>query len=440
MEREGRVSKPLVIKFGGTSVGDGAAIRRAAEIVAGAAREDRPVAVVVSAMVGTTDTLLGYAEATAGHPTRTTTGATREGSIAELHRSLAERHLDAAREAVSEEHYPKVAGRLGALLRELTEVIADPVENTNARRAKVAVYGERLSAEILTGAIQNAGKLASVVSVDPIATDAGFAEARVDVRRTRERCTRYVRPLLEEGVVAVVPGYGGRSPEEAQTTLGRGGSDLSATVLGRALGSKEVWIMSDVDGVLDADPRLVSGASTLEQLSYREAGIFAELGAKVLHHRTMEPAAEAGMEVRVRNTFDPDKPGTRVCAQERGPGTRCIALQRGISITEPSHPENSSAEGAFCFLEDEGAGARLLEKDPVGEVAAVVCVGSPDREDLSRGSRALEEANIRPVAASISAPGLVFAVSGRDADEALRALHGILISGSRTKVLAGGAV
>ena len=297
MEDEGRVNEPLVIKFGGTSVGDGASIKRAAEIVAGAANEDRPVAVVVSAMAGTTDTLLGYAEATATNSTRTATGATREGSIVELHRTLAARHLEAAREAVPGEHYPKVEERILELLRNLARAITAPADNPDVRRAEVAVYGERLSAEVLAGAIRGAGKPASVVSPDPIATDAGFAEAEVDAERTRARCSRYVRPLLDGGVVAVVPGYAGRSPEEEQTTLGRGGSDLSATVLGRALGSREVWILTDVDGVLDADPRLVPEARSLAQISYREAGTFAELGAKVLHHRTMEPASETNMKV-----------------------------------------------------------------------------------------------------------------------------------------------
>jgi aspartate kinase len=192
MEREARVNEqPLVIKFGGTSVGDGAAFVRAAKIAAGAARE-RPVAVVVSAMRGTTDTLLGYAAATAtvtADTNRTATGATGEGSVAELHRALYERHVQAAREAVSGEHFPKVDGRLRALLKELTEVLVAPAESLEARRATVAVYGERLSAAVLSGAISSAGAPASVVAADPIATDAGYPEAEVEASRTRERCT-----------------------------------------------------------------------------------------------------------------------------------------------------------------------------------------------------------------------------------------------------------
>ena len=211
---------------------------------------------------------------------------------------------------------------------------------------------------------------AAVVAADPIATDSGFAEAEVDAEKTRERCTRYVRPLLDQGVVAVVPGYGGRSPDGRQTTLGRGGSDLSATIVGRGIGSEEVWIMSDVDGVLDADPRLVPDATLLPRLSYREARVFAELGAKILHHRTMEPAAEAGIEVLVRNTFNLDSPGTRVTALEEGSEVRCIALRRNMAVEVP------------CT-----SGHR-------NEAAVVVCIGSPEDADAKRGRKLLHKAGI----------------------------------------------
>ncbi len=420
MEDEGSLKGPLVIKFGGTSVGNGAAIKRAAEIAADAARQ-RPVAVVVSAMGGTTDTLLGYSEATAkmaaedpaNSTDRTSTGATREGSIAELHRTLAERHLKAAREAVSDEYLPEVEERLLARLGELTQAISAPAEEPDARRAEVAVYGERLSAEILAGAISSLGAPASVVAGDPIATDLGYAEAEVDAYETRERCTRFVRPLLDEGVVAVVPGYGGRSPDGRQTTLGRGGSDLSATIVGRGIGSGEVWIMSDVDGVLDADPRLVPDAALLPRLSYREARVFAELGAKILHHRTMEPAADAGIEVYVRNTFNPDSSGTRVTALEEGAGVRCIALRRNMAVEVP------------CT-----SGHR-------NEAAVVVCIGSPENADTKRGRKLLREAGISVLHFGKATAGLVFLVPEREAEQALRILHDALVTVPEAGALAG---
>ncbi len=390
------LQRPLVIKFGGTSVGDGARFARAARIAAGAALE-RPVAVVVSAMGGTTDTLLRHARMPAGET---------EGAVVELYRALAARHLEAAREAVAAEHRPAVEERVLGLLDDLVEAVRVPPERPKARRDRIAVYGERLSAEILAGALKSQGKPAAVTE-DPIATDANFGEAEVDAAATRERCELHVQPLLDGGLIAVVPGYVGRSPQGAPTTLGRGGSDLSATVLGRALGSEEVWIMTDVDGVLDADPRLVPGAALMPLLSYREAGTFAGLGAKVLHPRTMEPASEAGIDVFVRNSFAPEGAGTRVTGFEPGPGVRCVALRPHVPVEIP------------C------AGGRE------SHAAMVVCIGSPDDEDLARGLRRLREAGIPPLHFGIAAAGLVFLVPARSGVDALRVLHAGLISPAR---------
>ena len=396
------MERPLVIKFGGTSVGGGAQFVRAARIAAGAAANN-PVAVVVSAMSGTTDTLLGYARMSSGWVRQTLEQETHEASVAELRRVLAERHLLAAREAVEPGRLPEVEGRIVDLLGELEAVIEAPSENLKARRDEIAVYGERLSAEILAGAISNQAVPASAVEADPIVTDGTFGEAEVDVGSTRERTSRYVAPLLERGLVAVVPGYVGSSPGGLPTTLGRGGSDLSATVLGRALGSSEVWIMSDVDGVLDADPRLVPGASLMPRLSYREAGVFAGLGAKVLHPRTMEPAEEAGIEVFVRNTFAPEGAGTHVTGFDPGSGVRCVALRQNVAMEIP------------CTDGREG------------RAAMVVCIGSPDDDDLKRGRRCLREAGIPVQHFGIAAAGLVFVVAADVGLDALRALHAGLI-------------
>jgi aspartate kinase len=403
VERERAVSdRPLVIKFGGTSVGEGSRFLRVAAIATEAA-QGRPVAVVVSAMSGTTDTLLGYADTT-GRTGRTSTGATREGSIAELHRTLSERHLRAARVAISPEHLSEVEQRLAILLEQLVRALDAPVENPAAWRAGIAVHGERLSAEILAGALRSTGTPAAVVAEDPIATNAGFDGAHVDPVETHRRSSRYVAPLLREGMVPVVPGYVGRSPEGAPTTLGRGGSDLSATVLGRALGSREVWIMSDVDGVVDADPRLVPDATLMPSLSYREAGLFAALGAKVLHPKTMDPASEAGIEVLVRNTFNLECAGTRVSEHEDGPGIRCVALRRRFAVEVPCVPGHKR------------------------KAAAVVCIGSPVEGDLARGLACLREAGISPLHAGTATAGLVFVVVADAAEKALRVLHAGLLS------------
>ena len=388
-------ANPLVIKFGGTSVGGGAAFSRAASLAAEAAR-GRPVAVVVSAMSGVTNLLLGPAAGVID----------RDGAAAgELREALAERHLRAIREVVAPERRAEVERRVLALLDGLVETIERPAESLKARRAGIAVFGERLSAEVLAGAIARAGVPAEVVAADPIATDRRFDEAEGDVGETERRCSRYVAPVLDGGGVAVVPGFVGRAPDGSATTLGRGGSDLSATVIGRALGSREVWIMSDVNGVLDADPRLVPDAMLMPRLSYHEAHTFAGLGAKVLHHKTMEPAAEARMTVRVRNTFAPDTPGTRISADfADGDGVRCVALRRRVPMEIPCANGRRS------------------------ETAMVVCIGSPSERDLKLGLRLLRKAKIRFLHAGFAAAGLVFVVDGERGEDALRLLHGSLVT------------
>ncbi|MDQ3316540.1 MAG: aspartate kinase [Actinomycetota bacterium] len=387
---------PLVIKFGGTSVGSGAAFSRAAAIAAEAARE-RPVTVVVSAMSGVTNLLLGHA---AGGADPNANGAASQA----LRETLEERHLQAIREAVVPERRAEVEGRVLGLLDGLVEAVRRPAEGVKARRAGIAVFGERLSAEVLAGALVKAGVRGEVVGADPIATDRRFDEAEVDAQETRKRCFRYIAPLLERGVVAVVPGFVGLGPD-GPTTLGRGGSDLSATVIGRALGSSEVWIMSDVNGVLDADPRLVPDATLMPRLSYHEAHTFAGLGAKILHHKTMEPAAGARMTVRVRNTFAPDTPGTRISADfADGNGVRCVALRRKVPMEIPCANGRRS------------------------ETAMVVCIGSPSEADLKLGLRLLRKAKIRFLHAGFASAGLVFVVNGDQGEDALRLLHGSLVT------------
>ncbi|CAA9402421.1 MAG: Aspartokinase [uncultured Rubrobacteraceae bacterium] len=391
--KERPTDNPLVIKFGGTSVGGGAAFGRAASIAAEAAGQ-RPVVVVVSAMSGVTNLLLGHAA-----------GAADSGGAEELREALAERHLRAIREAVAPERRPAVEERILGLLDDLVETIERPGESIKARRAGIAVFGERLSAEVLAGAMANAGAAAEVVAADPIATDRRFDEAEVDVEETERRCSRYIAPVIERGTVAVVPGFVGRAPDGSSTTLGRGGSDLSATVIGRALGSREVWIMSDVNGVLDADPRLVPDATLMPRLSYHEAHTFAGLGAKVLHHKTMEPAAESRMTVRVRNTFAPDTPGTRISADfADGDGVRCVALRRKVPMEIPCANGRRS------------------------ETAMVVCIGSPAERDLKLGLRLLRKAKIRFLHAGFASAGLVFVVDGERGEDALRLLHGSLVT------------
>ena len=191
--------------------------------------------------------------------------------------------------------------------------------------------------------------------------------------------------------------------------------------------------MSDVDGVLDADPRLIPDAGLIPRLSYREAGQFSALGAEVLHPKTTAPAAAAGIEIRVRSTFNPDSSGTRISDREGGPGVRSVALRRGLSLTRVS-PEATG--NIFCVLGADAESLKVLADRATGDVAAVFCVGAPTDGDLLAGLRCLHGANIKPLFAGNTSTGLLFAVAGGDAEAALRALHrGLIPATPRSEVV-----
>ena len=152
----------------------------------------------------------------------------------------------------------------------------------------------------------------AIEATELIQTDSchGSADPRMNV--TGERCKARLRPLLRRGVVPVVTGFIGATAEGVLTTLGRGGSDYSATIVGAALDADEVIIWTDVDGLMTADPRLVPDASTIAEISYREAEEMARLGAKVLHPKTLRPVTQSGIPLWIRNTFAPELAGTKI--------------------------------------------------------------------------------------------------------------------------------
>lgn len=303
------MAKLQVMKFGGTSVGNGECIARAAEIIAAAAREGSVVA-VVSAMSGVTNRLVEAAR-------RSEQGDANAGG--ELASILRQQHLQAietlirredSRERLAEETEKiinEVRGwcRGSSLLRELTPRTLDAISSV----------GERLSARLLAGALYELGlKAVAVEATEVIVTDNAHGQAEPLMTGTRERAQARLQPLLNEGSIPVLTGFIGATAAGTLTTLGRGGSDYSATILGAALDATEVIIWTDVDGVLTADPRLVSDARTLREISYNEAAELAYFGAKVLHPKTLRPVAEAGIPVWIRNSFAPERHGTKITA------------------------------------------------------------------------------------------------------------------------------
>lgn len=319
----------IVMKFGGTSVAGTEGMRRVAAIVA-AARDDEPV-VVTSAMAGVTDSLARLLE--------TALGGDREGIEAGV-ASLAERHLAVARELVPGDD--DLAGRLESLLRELRVLLRGVrlVGSTTARSADALLgYGELLAQELLVAAMGAAGVDARLVDArEVLVTDDHFGAARPDVEATRARCAERVRPLARGGVVPVLGGYLGGTPEGIPTTLGRGGSDLSAAILGLALGAERVEIWTDVDGLLSGDPRVIPGARVIPSISFREASELAFFGARVLHPASIDPAIQGGLPVHVRNSLAPDRAGTVIVPDAPGRRAAAVAVRRGLALVRLRAP------------------------------------------------------------------------------------------------------
>ena len=206
-----------------------------------------------------------------------------------------------------------------------------PIGNVNA----ISSVGERLSARLVSAALCESGiEGVAVEATELIVTDNCSGRAEPLMPQTRERAAARLAPLLEEHSVPVVTGFIGATPEGMLTTLGRGGSDYSATILGAALQADEVIIWTDVDGVLTADPRLVSEARTLREISYNEAAELAYFGAKVLHPKTLRPVAEAGIPVWIRNSFAPERHGTKITAtgHPTARGVKAITAVSNVSL------------------------------------------------------------------------------------------------------------
>ncbi len=324
-----------VMKFGGTSVGNAECIARAAKIIAHGAQEGRCVA-VVSAMSGVTNRLI---EAAKTAQTGNGTGAT---AVIEALRSQHESALTSLikstdeRARVREKLYAVLAEGLRfcegtALLRELSPRTMDAISS----------LGERLSAPLVSAAVKELGVQSEPVeATELIVTDEFHGGAEPQMERTRGRSHARILPLLERGIVPVATGFLGATQTGELTTLGRGGSDYSATILGAALDADEVIIWTDVDGVLTADPRLVPEAQTIPEISYREAAELAYFGAKVLHPKTLRPVVQAGIPVWIRNSFSPEKPGTKITPQGQniGGGVKALTAIRDVTLISVGGP------------------------------------------------------------------------------------------------------
>ena len=307
----------LTMKFGGTSVGSVEAINQAAGIVLEQAQKWDRLAVVVSAMSGVTDALTRGALTAASSDDRTFRGVVAD---------LRVRHYRAVDELLDPngERAPLLAV-VDAYLDEFDAFCRSVHvlgEVTPRAMDAITSLGERINARILAALLRQRGARSEAVdATELIVTDDTFQDAAPLMEATRAQTSARLAPLLDEGVIPVITGFIGATQDGVTTTLGRGGSDYSAAILGDCLDADEVWTWTDVDGVMTADPRLVPEARVIPTLSYGEVGELAYFGAKVLHPRTIRPVVERGIPLWVKNTFNPACPGTCVVREpENTPG------------------------------------------------------------------------------------------------------------------------
>ncbi len=377
----------LVMKFGGTSMGSAERIRVAARISA-EQHAHRPVITVVSAMSKVTDLILdSLRKAEAGDQ------ADLDANL----KRLRARHCDTCRELLPKNKQEAALDGVEAVIADLARIAKGMMmlgECPPRSIDEALAVGERLSALMLAQYLESQGIRASAVNAaELIATDAVFGNASPLMAPTRERVAAELLPLLEAHVLPVVTGFNGSTEDGRPTTLGRGGSDFSASILAAAIDASELWIWTDVDGIMTGDPRLVSDARVLEEVTYSEAAELAYNGAKVLHPRTLAPLVELKIPVWSKNSFALEKPGTHIVPH--------ISVARGPhAVTSMADVALVSIEPANTLLSGTKVMARALEALARANVELLAITSSSYRQnfcflvrqsELERATEHLEE-------------------------------------------------
>lgn len=457
----------VVMKFGGTSVASAERIKNVADRVKGSGKGHQ-VVVVCSAMGDVTDELLALcADASKG----------LEKPVEERLASLRESHLAALAATVSDKAVRRqVQAILNVTLSQLEKLARGSTvlgELTPRSRDAILACGERLSNPIVMGALIERGMDAVYLTGGEagIMTDDRFGDATPLMEVTKFQVKEKLSPLLSEGKTPVVTGYIGATQSGDTTTLGRGGSDFTGTIIAAAIDADEVWIWSDVDGLMTADPRIVPNAKVLREISYEEAGEMAVFGAKALHPRTLEPVAEKGIPVRFRNTFKPDDEGSLVKRHPKlyaNSVVKAVALVKEVAVITVAGAsmvgKPGSAARIFDVMGRSGInvlmisqsvsesnismvvgrssmekGANALELALLGQggyrhilteddVSAVAIVGGAMRTTkgvaaTAFGAISAEGINIKMIASGSSNQNLSLIVAEKDAKETVRAIH-----------------
>ncbi|HZJ22208.1 MAG TPA: aspartate kinase [Anaerolineales bacterium] len=468
----------LVMKFGGTSVGSADALMSATQIIQDAQKDWSRVVVVTSAMSGVTNLLLDSA---------TLAAQGKVDTLSSAESSLREKHSVAADTLIKDEELcAQTKAEINILILsfvDLCKAIAVLGEASPRALDAVASLGERMSLRLLAAIVNDAGiKAQAVESSEFIITNAHYQNAHPDLKITTEKTRDILNPLMDEGIIPITTGFIGATPEGVITTLGRGGSDYSAAIIGSVLPADEVWIWTDVDGVMTTDPRIVKEAKTLSEISYGEIAELAYYGAKVLHPKTIRPVVEAGIGLRICNTFNPSHPGTRLMANVKSNGkpvngqvvkaVTAIRKQRLVTIegrgmlgvpgvaarafsavasTGTSVPliTQASSEQSICFAVPSEAAFSVtsaLEKTfsyeiededidrvwSTDDVSIVTVVGAGMRHTPGVAGKVFSQlgnnnVNVLAIAQGSSEVSISLVVDAADTENAVKALHGLIV-------------
>jgi aspartate kinase len=342
----------IVMKFGGTSVGTGENIRHVADSVTQYAKKDYKIAVVVSALAGVTNSLLEIA---------CQAKKSDEKQIDSFTKELLKKHVEAISTAITSKQIQKEVNQITEkTISELEKVLTGICyvgELTPKSKDYVASFGERLSAPIVCGAIRDhkfesqcfTGKEAGIV------TDSNFGEANPLMNYTTHLIRERIGPLFEKGTIPVVTGFIAANQDGIVTTVGRGGSDYTATILGVALQVHEIWIWTDVDGIMTTDPKIVPTARMLPQLSYQEAAEMAIFGAKAMHPRALGPVIKENIPVRIRSVFHPENPGTLITKEPNAKVTeavKAVAMIKDVAMLNVNGAAMVGAPGSYAKVFD----------------------------------------------------------------------------------------
>lgn len=460
--------KRIVMKFGGAPLANGENIRCAADIIANYASQGHRIVAVVSALKGITDNLLEVAE-------RAKKGDKQY--VSEFIERISEKHFAVAGENIKNAHMQgEVKQILKRTIRELGRTLTGIIyvgELTPKLKDYVLSFGERLSTPILWGALRDMKLKAQYFTGGEagIVTNSNFGEADPLMDVTKHHVKEKIEPLLEKGVIPVVTGYMAATQDGTITTLGRGGSDYTATILGAALAADEVWIWKDVDGLMTSDPKIVPTAKVLRELSFQEAIEMAIFGAKAIHPKALEPAIEENIPVRIRNMFNLENKGTILVKKQKikpGNPVKAVTLVKDVTLVNVSGTgmvgtpgtaakifdmlgrsninilmiSQSVSEANISFiirrdmsertvsaLEMALLGGGLIHEVKAEDDVCVVAVvgagmkGTPGIASRVFGAVARKGINVRMIAQGSSELNISFVVKETDGEEAVRAIH-----------------